>query len=294
MARALTVTLDEAFRESMAHHDWPLAVRRFVGEVLTAGVLVRGTMAYRGPTVIQIQGDGPLRLVIAEVDENFRFRMCAMMEPGAKIDDNASMETLVNAHGQGRCGLILEDQDSESQPYQGIVPLTGKNFAEAITAFFIQSEQVQTQFEIACDGERAGGIMLQKMPELGGKLDEEKKDEDGWNRLSHFVSSVQSKELLTLDPATINHRLFWEEKPQIIGEYKPYFQCDCSLDKIENMVRMMGKADALDALNDEGVLEAQCRYCGKTYRLTHDDIEKAFEHDEATSKVSGVTSKDIN
>lgn len=170
--RGETVVLHDEFSRSVEHQHLPLAVRRLASEVTASALLAAAALEFDGTVLLQIAGDGPIKLLVAEVRPGLLFRVSVTMRENAgEISADAGMTELVNAGGRGRCALILDQtgRDPDTQPYQGVVSLAGETFAEAMTNYFATSEQVETKIKLASDESGVGGLMLQKMPLLGGK-----------------------------------------------------------------------------------------------------------------------------
>lgn len=170
--RGETVVLHDEFSRSVEHQHLPLAVRRLAGEVTASALLAAAALEFDGTVLLQIAGDGPIKLLVAEVRPGLLFRVSVTMrEDAGEISADAGMTELVNAGGRGRCALILDQtgRDPDTQPYQGVVSLAGETFAEAMTNYFATSEQVETKIKLASDESGVGGLMLQKMPLLGGR-----------------------------------------------------------------------------------------------------------------------------
>lgn len=277
--RGETVTLHDAFNRAVEHQHLPLAVRRLAGEVTASALLAAAALEFDGTVLLQIAGDGPLKLLVAEVRPGLVFRVSVTLRDEAgDIDPNATMTDLVNAHGQGRCALILDQtgRDPNMQPYQGVVSLVGDTFAEVMTNYFATSEQVETKIVLASDESGVGGLMLQKMPLLGGKTLPEDFDEEGWHRLTVFAQTVKSEELLTLDPEEINRRLFWEESPNVTLEVTPRFECRCSDEGVKQMIRSLGEEEANAIVDELGAVEVTCHFCGHTRRFDKTDVAALF------------------
>lgn len=283
--RGETVTLHEELCRALEHQHLPVAVRRLAGEVTVSALLAAGALQFDGSVLLQIAGDGPVKLIVAEVRKDLVFRVSVTMRDDAgEIDPNASLADLVNRTGRGRCALILDptDRAADQQPYQGVVPLTGSSFAEVMTNYFIASEQVETKIVLASDEQNAGGLMIQKMPILGGKTLPENFDEDGWQRLQLFAGSVRSEELLTLASEDINRRLFWEESPVVTYETKPVFRCRCSNEAVENMIRSLGETEALEIVKERGKIEITCHFCGEVRSYDEAAVQALFAEKNKT------------
>lgn len=276
--RGETVTLGESFDRAVEHQHLPLAVRRLAGEVTAAALLSAAALEFNGTVVLQVAGDGPVGLLMVEVQPALTYRVTVRLRSTDAIDDNADMTSLINANGQGRCALILDaaDREAGTQPYQGVVSLAGESFAAVMAEYFRSSEQVATEMALAADDKAVGGILLQKMPTVGGKALPENFDEEGWTRISMFARTVKSEELLTLDPEEINRRLFWEESPRVTLQATPAFVCRCSDEAVENAVRSLGIDEARSIVADEGAIRVTCDFCGKQRVFDGVDVESLF------------------
>ena len=280
--RGETVTLGDELARAVEHQNLPLAARRFAGELAAAALLSAGALEFDGTVALQIEGDGPILRALAEVRKGFTFRvMIQMRENAGDIDPNAALSQLVNQTGKGRCAFILDrsNRPAEEAPYQGIVPLEGKTFAEALENYFDRSEQVETKLALAADEHAAGGIFLQKLPGEGGKLPKDY-DPEGWSRVKMFADTVKSEELLTLAPEDINRRLFWEESPLVTFEAEPKFACTCSPERFDGIVRSLGEEEAMAIVKETGGIDIACRFCGSKKHYDAVDVKALFAHAE--------------
>ncbi|MDO5531342.1 Hsp33 family molecular chaperone HslO [Sutterella sp.] len=277
--RGETVTLGAELKAAIDAQELPVAARRFAGELACAALLSAGALQFDGTVAIQIEGDGAVRRALAEVRPGFLFRVMIDLREGAaeNLDPNADLATLVNATGRGRCAFILDraNRPVDEAPYQGIVALEGKTFAEALEAYFIRSEQVETKLALAADESAAGGILLQKLPGEGGKLPENY-DPEGWQRVKMFADTVKSAELLTLEPAEINRRLFWEEAPLVTLETAPKFACTCSSERFDNIIRSLGAPEAEEIVKEQGGIDIRCSFCGRSKHYDGLDVKALF------------------
>lgn len=277
--RGETVALHESLAQALEHQRLPVAARRLAGEASAAALLAAAALQFDGTVQLQIDGDGPVRLLVVEVRKDLSYRVTVRMRDDAgDVDPNADLTSLVNANGRGRCAFILDmtGRTRDQQPYQGVVPLTGKTLAQALENYFAQSEQVETLLRLTADDVAAGGVMLQKMPASGGKLPEDY-DPEGWPRLRLFADTVKSEELLTLRPEDVNRRLFWEESPLVTFEAQPCFRCSCSDARFDHLLRSLGEAEAQEILRSEGgKITITCRFCGKEKVYDAVDVAALF------------------
>ena len=277
------------------------AVRELLGEMAAAGVLMQSNIKFNGALVFQIQGDGPVKLSVVEVQSDLSLRATATI-PGNLTEDMTSLSSLVNVNGNGRCAITLDPQDRMpgQRPYQGIVPLNGENgqklekLSDVLQQYMRNSEQLDTTLVLAANDEVAAGLLIQRMPVKGeANLDAARNlESDGdqmdanedYNRISTLAASLTRDELLTLDVDTILRRLFWEEKllrfvPQQ-GVDGPRFACSCSRDRVSAMLRGLGEEEVQDIVDERGSVEVGCEFCGQQYRYDAVDAKQLFTEPE--------------
>jgi len=95
--------------------------------MLSAAALLSATLKFNGVIVMQVHGDGPVKLLVVECDSELRLRATAKVIEGEVVPDDATLTQLVNLNGQGHFAITLDPQDKMpgQQAYQGIVPLDG-------------------------------------------------------------------------------------------------------------------------------------------------------------------------
>lgn len=282
--KGAAVRLATAWKAMRQYQHWPLSVTRLMGEMTAGSILLASSLKFEGSLIMQVQGDGPVRLAIVEVRNGLLVRATVKMNEGEEVSDTMGMKALLNAHGRGRCAIMLDPKDRrEGEPlYQGVVPLTGESIAEALMGYMEQSEQIHTKLWLTADDNAAAGLMLQQMPDFGGKDENLQNDTDSVNRIETLASTVTDQELLDLAPQEITHRLFWEEAPDYFEPSEPKFACTCSREKVEGMIRNLGEVEALQIVKEQGKLEVTCDFCGRTERFTAEDIVKLFDDGSAT------------
>ena len=293
--RGLLVQLGAAWCELQARRAtlgaWPAPLRNLVGELAAAGVLMQANIKFNGSLVLQLNGDGPVKLAVAEVRSDLSFRATAKLV-GELPDDlprGAGLEAMRTGHGQGRCAVTLapEGRLPGQQPYQGVVPLHGdqreplQHLAAVLEHYMLQSEQLDTRLVLAADGERAAGLLLQRMPMQGvGNLGARREDEIGLNedftRIALLGATLQRDELLGLDADTLLHRLFWQEHLVRQVPQRPRFACRCTRERVRNMLRVLGQAESFSLIEERGMVEVGCDFCGEQYRFDAVDVGEMF------------------
>jgi molecular chaperone Hsp33 len=280
------VEISDTWREVQARHDYPPAVKTVLGEMLAAAALLSANLKFNGAIIMQIHGDGPVRLLVVECDSELRLRATAKLGEGVTVADDASLTDLLNVSGKGRFVITLDPLEKMpgQQPYQGIVPLDGEDMATVIENYMLRSEQLDTRLWLAADGTVSRGLLLQKLPRHSGKDDQvqqasEADDLETWNRAVMLASTLKQEELLSTDIQTLMSRLFWEETIRVFEPAHPQFHCSCTREKVGNMLKMLGQEEVDDALAELGHLGINCDFCGKHYEFDKVDCAQLFVSD---------------
>ena len=298
--RGMLVRLTDAWQEILRRRQeaggYPAAVTELLGEMAAAATLMQANIKFNGSLVMQIQGDGPVKLMVAEVQPDLGLRATATVQ--GEVADDAPLSHMVNVLGQGRCAITLDPKDRlpGQQPYQGVVPLYGdrgeklEKLSEVIEHYMLQSEQLDTRLVLAANDRMAAGLLIQRLPLQGeanlagsgvARRDEDQigQNED-YNRIAMLAASLKREELLELDAETILRRLFWEEDVRrfdpLTGADGPRFACTCSRERVAGMLRSLGQEEVASILADQGQVEVGCDFCGAHYRFDPVDAAQVF------------------
>lgn len=261
--RGEIVHLDATWQAVLQHHDYPGVLRRAMGELMAASALLAATLKLDGALILQIQGQGPVSLLVVECTGALTMRATAKWQGTLPEDD---FRALV---GDGRFVITLDPRDGR-QTYQGIVPLEGNSVAEILQNYMTRSEQLDTRLVLAADAAHAAGLLLQKMPEQAVH------DTDAWPRVGHLAATLSAAELLALPPADILHRLFHEEDVRLFEPQPVSFRCSCSKANVANMLRMLGQEEVHGILAERGQIEVHCEFCNRRYAFDAIDAEQLF------------------
>ena len=292
------VEISDTWREIQARHDYPPAVKTVLGEMLAAAALLSANLKFNGAIVMQIHGDGPVRLLVVECDSDLRLRATAKVAEGATVAPDATLTDLLNIHGKGRFVITLDPLEKMpgQQPYQGIVPLDGDDMATVIENYMLRSEQLDTRLWLGADSTVSRGLLLQKLPRHSGQADQivqgtEAEDLETWTRAVMLASTLKQDELLATDIQTLMSRLFWEETIRVFEPAHPQFHCGCTREKVGNMLKMLGRDEVDEALDELGQLAINCDFCGKHYAFDKVDCAQLFVSDapvEVLLPASGI------
>jgi molecular chaperone Hsp33 len=298
--RGMLVRLTDGWQEILRRRQeaggYPVAVTELLGEMTAAATLMQANIKFNGALILQIQGDGPVKLAVAEVQPDLTLRATANV--AGEVAEDAPLSHMVNVNNQGRCAITLDPKDRlpGQQPYQGVVPLFGdrreklEKLSEVIEHYMLQSEQLDTRLVLAANDQVAAGLLIQRLP-LQGEANlsgagSVARDEDqigqneDYNRIAILAASLKREELLTLDAETILRRLFWEEDVRrfepLAGADGPRFACTCSRERVGNMLRSLGREEIESIIAEQGQVEVGCDFCGAQYRFDPVDAAQVF------------------
>ncbi len=276
--RGELVEISDTWQQILSHQQYPQAVKTILGELVAASALLSANLKFDGTMVMQIHGDGPVKLLVVECDGELHIRATAKLAPDAVIPDGVGLAELVHAHGNGRFVITLDPNNKlpGQQAYQGIVPLDGDTIAVIIENYMQRSEQLDTKLWLASNDQISRGMLLQKLPKTGGTESKVEDETEAWNRAVTLGGTLKQQELLDTDIDTLLHRLFWEETIRVFDPQHPTFQCNCSREKVGNMLKMLGEEEVNTAVNELGKLDINCDFCGKHYGFDKVDCAQLF------------------
>lgn len=274
--RGEIVRLQDSWRQMVAKHQYPAPVARVLGEMTAAAALLAANLKFDGALIMQIQGNGPVRLLVVEVQPPMRLRATAKLRESAAIDAQATLQQLTNPRGDARCAITLDPTGRRrgQQPYQGVVPLAGETIAQVLENYLRQSEQVDSRLWLAADENAAAGVLLQKLPQQGGAG--AKPDVDCWDRAGALTATLTNGELLALAPEALAHRLYWQENLQHFEPVAPRFECNCSRERSGRMLLALGREEVDSILAERGDVEITCDFCNARYAFDAVDVGQLF------------------
>lgn len=206
--RGRLVRLGPALDRILTRHDYPAPVATLLGEAIALAISLSGALKYEGVFTLQTKGDGPIRLLVADVTTAGAVRGYAQFD-AAKLaqlgpEVGSSVPRLL---GAGYLALTV-DQGEHTERYQGIVALEGATLAECVHHYFRQSEQVEAGIKVAVgqrrdpDGQlrwRGGTLMIERLPKDGGADTAREAEDEGWRRAMVLMATGTSEELLDPD-----------------------------------------------------------------------------------------------
>jgi molecular chaperone Hsp33 len=280
--RGAFVRLERSWQDLRSNGDYAGTLGTLLGQAVAASALFTSGIKFDGRLSVQLQGSGSLRLLFAECTHDGFVR-------GIARRDEATAAARIRLEPDARLAITIENSITDTR-YQGMVPVEGGNLASAFEHYFERSEQLPTRIVLAEADGRCGGLMLQKVARDGGagKIDAHgcasaagaggagAVDEDGWNRVGHLLATMSERELLELPPEVLLLRLFHEEDVRLQAAQALAFACTCSRERVEAMLRSLGRAESDATLAEQGSVEVHCEFCNRRYVFDDKDIADVF------------------
>jgi molecular chaperone Hsp33 len=265
--RGNTVHLDRTLQSALQHQHCPPVLRSALGELMAASALLSATLKMQGGAlVLQIQGQGPVNLLVVECTAELGLRATAKWT--GDLDGMGFTELVGNGHF-----VITLDPKDGGQTYQGIVPLEGDNISEILQNYMQRSEQIATRIWLSANENSAAGMLLQKLP------DQPEQDLDAWDRMGFLADTVKPEELLGLSAEQMLQRLFHQEDVRLFEPQAVNFHCSCSRTSVGNMLKMLGPQEVAEILEEQSTIEIHCDFCNAEYTFDKVDTEQLFSPD---------------
>ncbi len=257
--------LRESWRRILERRAYPAPVIALLGECLAAAALLTSTLKTfqsDGRLTLQIQGGRPVSLLVAECRSDLTVRAMARFDGEGVAKAGSSLRALA----KGASFAVTIDPGGDYDSYQSLVPMEGVSVADALNAFMLRSEQIESHFALAADGNRCAGLLVQKVPQTGGKVEADP-DPDLWNRVQTLAVTLARKELLELEGTAILHRLFHQEEVRLWPKRPVTFACRCSKDRVASVLKILGTDEIRGLLADRRTIEVDCDFCGQQFTL---------------------------
>jgi len=293
--RGRVARLDGVLDQVLAQHRYPPEIEALVAEAALLTALIGQTIKLRWKLSLQVRGDGPARLIATDYFAPREDGAPAWIRAYASFDADrlAPGADPFGQIGKGYFALLI-DQGRDMVPYQGITPIAGGSLSACAETYFAQSEQLPTRFALSFGRTRMPGrdqrwrggvVMLQLMPEAstpaaadGGSGDDwllqaedilDGDEAEDWTRANTLLDTVEDTELIgpAVQPTELLVRLFHEERPRVFDPQPVQFGCTCSEDRVRQSLSIYSAKDIGHMTTDEGIVTADCQFCGAHYEL---------------------------
>jgi molecular chaperone Hsp33 len=307
--RGRVARLDGVLDEILSQHSYPPQIESLVAEMGLLTALIGQTIKLRWKLSLQVRGNGAARLIATDYYSPTEDGAPARIRAYASFDEEklTEVENPFELIGSGYFAILI-DQGQGMTPYQGITPIAGGSLAACAETYFAQSEQLPTRFSLSygrsqfpgvAESWRAGGVMLQHMPKAsphvsgeGGSGEEgllaaedilDGEEGENWSRANVLLDTVEDLELIgpTVQPTELLVRLFHEEAPRVFDPQLLKFGCSCSADRVRESLSIYSAKDIATMTTDEGIVTADCQFCGAHYEFDPDTLGFEAKDDDA-------------
>lgn len=258
--RGSIVRLEETWRQVLAEHRYPDSLRQLLGESLAATVLLTTGLKGAPKVSLQLQGEGPVKLLLIQCSSELKVRGMAQWR------DAAEGEPLL---GEGRLTVNL-DTGEDGHCFQGIVPLVSDRLDACLEGYFRQSEQLPTRLMLTGTQQRVAGLLLQALPNND-------RTDHTFNTAAALAATVSPGELSELPADRLLATLFDNYTIRLFKPRRVTHDCRCTPSHLASVVRLLG-ADELESLIEEtGEVELTCEFCNRAFRFDAADVEAILD-----------------
>jgi len=269
--RGALIHLSRSWRRMLRDHKYDDIVRETLGHAAAATGLIAQSMKFDGAITLQIQGKTNLHMLVMQCTSDLEVRGMA------SFDEDGDAETFGDLMRNAHCAITVDTGD---RPYQGIVEIERSSLANSLQNYFARSVQVPSHVMLVSDASLSGGILLQQMP--GQSM----LNDDDWIRLGFVVATLRASDFEKADGLRLIGKLFAEDDVRVFKSRPVVFRCRCSLQRAEEVLRMLGEEEIREAVEEQGIVDVTCEYCGRRRSFDPIDISRLF----ADNAVSGPDS----
>ncbi len=281
--RGLLIHMDASWLALQEHRDYPPVIQKILGEAVVSAVLLAATVKFDGQLTLQMKGEGPMHLLLAQCTAGLGVRGLARYRAAELPQGEVTIQELA---GDGNLTVTLESEDLQ-QRYQGVVPMSGRRLAGCLEAYFEQSEQLPTRLWLHADEQGIAGMLLQRLPAPKSEVQPHRDAEliqfsqsqqwdDDWQRVQLIADTLKPDELRQLTDLDILRRLFHEDDLRLFDSVPVYFKCRCSRDRVSGMLQSLGYDEAKSVLAEQGQIEVLCDFCNRAYVFDAVDVAQLF------------------
>jgi molecular chaperone Hsp33 len=282
--RGRLVRLGTAVDSILAAHDYPEPVAALLGEACALAALVGSSLKFEGRLIVQAQGNGPVRYVVADYDTSGTLRGYCRFDADevAAVSGGFARPGAQTLLGEGVFILTL-DQGPDFDRHQGITPIEGESLSLCAEHYFAQSEQVPTKVRLAVGQAttatgtawRAGGAMIQMVAGDATRGD----TGEAWDRSRALFQTLGDDELLdpTITPEVLLYRLFHEDGVRLEQALPLAAVCRCSQDRIVGVLSSFPDAERQNMVEDDGMIRVTCEYCSTVYAVDPAEVATVSE-----------------
>jgi molecular chaperone Hsp33 len=274
-ARGRIARLAETVDSILAAHQYPPAIERLLAEALTLTALLGSLLKEpQGQLTLQAQTEGGIIDLLVCDYLGGELRGYIRHDP-ERLAEASEEPTLQDLFGTGYLAITF-DQPAAKERYQGIVPLEGRNLAEAAQSYFAQSEQIPSLVRLAAEkrGDHwlAGGLLLQHLPEgeEGRERLHTRLDHPDWPHVAILGGSVKADELT--DPELPLDDLVWrlfnqEDEIRTLPAISLSRGCRCDPAYVRSVIARFPADEREAMVGEDGLIRVDCAFCSSSFAI---------------------------
>jgi molecular chaperone Hsp33 len=259
--RGRLVCLTGAWKRMTEGRGYPPRIAELLGHSTALATILGASQkkdgGRAGRVTLQVQGSGPVKLLVADCTSDLRIRGMASHD-----GDDPSL-------GEGRLALTFEDAES-GQIYQSLVPLEGNGMSEIFQNYLERSEQRTSFLRLHASEGAVCGLLMEKLPGADAR------DSDGWNRVCHLASTLELRETVDAQPYDLLVKLFPEELLRVFRLDAVEYHCPFNVQNVERVLRGLGREECESILAEKGEVVIKNEMCNHEYRFDRQAVETIF------------------
>ena len=278
------VGIGQGWRDLRQFREYSPPVQELLGQAVCAALLLAATLKFKGTLTLQLQGNGAVGLLVAQCTHDFRYRALARSQ-GDGAATSLTPEVFRWLVGdEGKLTVTIEAEERELR-YQGVVPLAGHSLAACLEQYFASSEQLPTRVRLAADAQHAAGLLVQRLPGTGGVAADSADDEAGtaWADAQASLEAVTATDLLQFTGEELLMQDFRHHDVRVFAGEPVRFQCRCTPERVDGMLRGLGEAEVREVLKEQGSVTVTCDFCSRPYAYDAAAVEALFAAENAGS-----------
>ena len=270
-----TKTTDTVGEAQRRHYTWPTASAA-LGRSMTASVMMGAMMKGEEKLTIRINGGGPIGNILVDANAKGEVRGY-VSKPQTHFDLN-EIGKLDVRRAVGTEGTLSVTKDiGLMQPFVGQVPIVSGEIGDDFTHYIVTSEQVPSSVGVGVivnpDNTilASGGFIIQLMPGT---------PEDIIVQIEERLLSIPTISKMIsegMSPEDILHAVLGKDNVKILDEMPVTFSCQCSRDRITNVLVSLGSDEISDMIHTDGQAEAECHFCNEKYHFSKENLETLLE-----------------
>lgn len=265
--RGQRLVIQQDWQKLLKDRHYPPIVRRLLGELLVFAISLAAQQKTPSKLIFQVKGDGPVNLLVVDVDQDLNFRGMAQWDEAA-VAQHAD-DTPANLLGTGAIVLTLKNLKTDAY-YQSLVPIHQTSLLASFDDYMRQSNQTLSHLAVWVDEQRLSGLVLQALPNWKDK------DEDGWNRLLHLSQTLQAQEMHHWTQEQLAAQVYSEETLRIFTPQQVHFDCDDVKAKYAQVIMQIGQAEAQSILEEQGEIVITNEMCNQSLHFSAEEVAAIF------------------